>query len=158
MMFATKHGEAHGRLYSVWNMMKQRCGDPNNAYYKNYGGRGIKVCDEWKEYTAFRDWAITNGYDETAEHGKCTIDRINNNGNYEPGNCRWVSKKEQARNRRSNRFIEYNGKRQTLAEWAEETGIYALTIHNRLKSGWSVEEALTTKPIKGRNQSWRKAN
>ena len=154
-----RHGDTHNRLYNVWNMMKQRCGDKNNKHYNNYGGRGISVCKEWRaDYIAFRDWAFANGYDPKAPKGKCTIDRIDNNGNYCPENCRWVSTKEQARNTRRNRIIELNGKRQTLAEWAEETGIYYLTIHNRLKSGWRVEDALTIKPIIGRNQTWREAN
>lgn len=140
-------------------MMKQRCGDPNNKAYHNYGGRGIKVCDEWRvSYEAFRDWSLANGYDAKAPKGKCTIDRIDNDGDYCPENCRWVSAKEQSRNTRHNRFVEYNGQRKTLAEWAEETGIDDLTIHYRLKSGWSVEEALTIKPITGRNQTWRKVN
>lgn len=156
-----KHGgcrrENRERLYSVWNMMKQRCNDPNNCHYKDYGGRGIFVCEEWsKSYEAFRDWAMANGYDPLAKHGKCTIDRIDNDKGYEPDNCRWVSTEEQARNKRTNRLISFNGETKTISEWGEETGIYYLTIHNRLKSGWSVEDALTIKPIIGRNQTWKK--
>ena len=152
-----KHGGCRrgnrDRLYSVWNMMKQRCNDPNNKYYRNYGGRGISVCREWSEnYEAFRDWAVKNGYDPTAPHGECTIDRIDNNGNYCPENCRFVSMKEQARNTRSNHLITFNGKTQPLKAWGEETGIYYLTIYQRLKSGWSVEEALTTEPWRRRNR------
>lgn len=151
-----KHGEAKSRLHAVWNMMKQRCNDPNNKYFKNYGGRGISVCDEWlNNYVAFRDWAVATGYDEMAKRGECTIDRIDNNGNYCPENCRWITQKEQARNTRTNHFIEFNGKRQTLAEWAEETGFYALTICDRLRRGWNVEDALTIKPKIGRNHLWR---
>ena len=156
----TKHGgskrSGRERLYSVWNMMKQRCTDPNNKAYKNYGGRGITVCKEWCDsYEKFREWALENGYDKDAAHGKSTIDRIDNEKGYSPDNCRFVDAKTQARNTRTNRFIEYNGETKTLAEWGEETGIYCLTIHYRLKNGWSVEDALTIKPRKGRNQTWR---
>ena len=157
-MFETKHGERHTRLYGVWNMMKQRCTDKNNAYYNNYGGRGISVCEEWEEFQSFSRWAHENGYDASAEKGECTLDRIDNNGNYCPNNCRWVSRKEQARNRRSNHLLEYHGKTKTLAEWAEQVGIKAATIMYRLRNGWDMDDALTIKPMIGRNQSWKKAN
>lgn len=149
-----KHGETRGRLHSVWNMMKQRCSDPHNKYYKNYGGRGISVCDEWRNsYVVFRDWALSNGYDPKAEYGRCTIDRIDNNGDYCPENCRIVSMKEQSRNTRRNRLIEFRGETKTLAAWDETTGIKRSTIAARLKSGWSVEEALTIKTNARRNKN-----
>lgn len=89
------------RLYNVWKGMKNRCNRKNGDSYKYYGARGITVCDEWiNDYAEFRRWALENGYDENAPHGKCTIDRINNNGNYEPNNCRFVSMKEQNANKR----------------------------------------------------------
>ena len=150
------HGESKSRLYSVWNMMKQRCNDPNHKHYKNYGGRGISVCQEWEEsYEKFRDWAIENGYDPKANRGETTIDRMDNNGNYCPENCRIADWKTQTRNTRRNHYLTYNGKTQTFGEWENETGIYRMTIRNRIKSGWSVEEALTIKPEIGRNQLWR---
>lgn len=97
----TKHGEADSRLFHVWSSMKQRCSNPNRAEYRNYGARGISVCEEWSnDYTAFRDWALSTGYDENAPRGKCTLDRIDVNGNYEPDNCRWVDAIAQAENRR----------------------------------------------------------
>lgn len=93
----------HKRIYHVWRTMIARCYNPNTKAYKNYGGRGIAVCNEWlgeKGYENFYIWAMKNGYDENAERGKCTIDRINNNGNYEPSNCRWVDMKVQNNNKR----------------------------------------------------------
>lgn len=98
---SVKHKESNSRLYGVWLTMKKRCYNPSSTSYKYYGGRGIKVCDEWEtDYFSFRNWAIANGYDKNAPRGKCTLDRINVNGNYEPDNCRWVSMKEQSANKR----------------------------------------------------------
>lgn len=89
------------RLRMVWNDMKQRCGNPNNPVFNNYGGRGIKVCDEWlNNFEAFFDWAIATGYKPDAKRGECTLDRIDNDGDYEPFNCRWVDMKVQSNNRR----------------------------------------------------------
>lgn len=98
-----KHGGYKDRLYHVWHNMKDRCERPKNTNYKNYGGRGIKVCDEWREYANFREWAYANGYDENAPFGDCTLDREDVNGNYEPSNCRWVDLKVQENNRRNSR-------------------------------------------------------
>lgn len=97
----TTHLQSHKRLYNVWSSMKDRCYNPNSTFYKDYGGRGITVCDEWKtDYQAFHDWAMNNGYDPNAPFGLCTIDRIDVDGNYEPDNCRWVDMKTQRHNRR----------------------------------------------------------
>lgn len=154
----TTHGHAHERLYHVWNMMKQRCNNPNFTYYSNYGDRGITVCDEWaNDYAAFRSWAVSNGYDPDAQKGKCTIDRIDNSKGYSPDNCRWVGADVQANNTRANHLLEYEGEKKTLAQWARETNINAATINYRLRNGWPISEALTIKPVIGRNQEWRKA-
>ncbi len=118
--------------------MKDRCYNPNNKRYPHYGGRGIVVCQEWKDnYVSFRDWAICNGYQIGL-----SLDRINNDGNYSPDNCRWATPKQQAYNRRTNRLITIQGKTQTVTEWAEEVGISIGAFQNRLRYGWSEERLL----------------
>lgn len=120
--------------------MKSRCLNPNTERYKDYGGRGITICDDWVDsFESFRDWAFENGYDETL-----TIDRIDVDGNYEPGNCRWITGVAQANNRRSNVVFTYNGETHNVTEWAAIVGIKPKTLFARLASGWSFEEAITT--------------
>ncbi|MBQ5900599.1 MAG: hypothetical protein IIW86_01930 [Clostridia bacterium] len=123
-----KHGLRHTKIYNVWNTIKQRCNNPNVNCYERYGGRGIKICDEWLDFMAFYNWAITNDYKEGL-----SIDRINNNGNYEPSNCQWVNAKSQANNRRSSRYITYNNETHTVAEWSRITGIKSSTLFERIK-------------------------
>ena len=134
------------RLYDIWVNMKQRCFNQNDQAYQNYGGRGIAVCDEWKDdFQAFYDWSVSNGYQDGL-----SIDRINNDGNYSPENCRWTDRNVQNRNRRNNHKITYNGVTKTVVEWAEEKNIpYELLLNRLNKLGWSVERALTT-PIEKR--------
>lgn len=98
-----RHGDSHSRLYNVWRGMKQRCSDPKHISYCYYGERGITVCEEWQDFAAFHDWALANGYDEDAPRGRCTLDRIDVNGNYGPENCRWVSMKIQQNNHQKRR-------------------------------------------------------
>lgn len=135
------HGYTGTRLYMTWQNMRARCYRKSAKRYDDYGGRGITVCDEWRvSFEAFRDWALQSGYSD-----ELTIDRIDVNGNYEPGNCRWISNNEQQFNRRNNRNITFNGKTQTISQWAKEYGLECKTLQGRLdKSGWSIEKALTT--------------
>lgn len=133
-----RQGERHP-VYAAWSRMLQRCENPNNKRYKDYGGRGIRVCEEWHDAKVFIEWALSHGWREGL-----SIDRIDNNGNYEPGNCRWATLREQARNKRSNRLITFNGKTQSLAAWAEEMGINSSALRYRIyQLHWSVERALT---------------
>jgi hypothetical protein len=133
------HGMSDTSIHNTWMQMIERCENPNNHAYKNYGGRGIYVCIEWHEFENFYNWAISNGYKEGL-----TIDRIDVDGNYKPNNCRWVDYQTQQRNRRNNRLITYKGKTHCLAEWEDITGIKAGVIAARLdKLNWSVGKALT---------------
>lgn len=135
----TKHGGRKEYLYSIWHGIKARCYNSNSKDYKNYGARGITMCDEWKDdYAAFREWSTNHGYSK-----ELTIDRIDVNGNYEPDNCRWVDNIVQARNqRRSVKFL-YNGKERCLAEISEMTGILYQTLYGRLfRHHWTFEEAI----------------
>lgn len=126
------HGDsASGRLYRIWTDMKTRCYNPHRKAYKDYGGRGILVCDEWKSnYESFKAWAVLHGYSD-----KLSIDRIDNDKGYYPDNCRWATKQEQANNRRSSRIIEFHGKKLTVAEAAREVGIDYHTFIEKLDSG-----------------------
>lgn len=119
----TKHGGANDRLYGIWKNMKRRCNNQRDSHFKTYGGKGIKVCAEWNDYEAFKTWAYANGYDENAEYGKCTLDRVDNDGNYEPSNCRFVDKIVQANNTSQNHFVELNGHKMTIANFARVMNI-----------------------------------
>jgi len=121
--------------------MKERCARVGDKSYPRYGGRGIRVCEEWKnDFDAFRSWAYHAGYNDFL-----SIDRINVNGNYEPSNCRWATQKTQANNKRNSRKINYNERLLTIAQWANITGVPEATIRARLfKLRWDVETALTT--------------
>lgn len=134
------HGMADTRIFHCWSAMKDRCYNKHNPAYKNYGGRGVTVCDEWlHDFQAFYDWSMAHGYIDDL-----TIDRKDVNGNYCPENCRWITKDEQARNKRTNRYIEYNGERKTIAEWARISGIDRSILRGRIDRGWSMEKAMST--------------
>lgn len=133
------HGITGHPLLDVYRHMKDRCSDPTYHAYKDYGGRGITVCDEWmNDAKAFYDWAVSNGYKEGL-----TLDRVDNNGNYEPSNCRWATRTEQGNNKRNNIVLEFNGKAMTLHDWARALNINPGTLDSRLRNGWSIEKALT---------------
>lgn len=144
-----KHGKRNTRIYTIWKSMRQRCYNPNTNRYHLYGARGITVCEEWnKSFKAFYEWAMANGYADDL-----TIDRIDVNGNYEPSNCRWATYKEQANNTSKSTHITYNGETHTIAEWADIIGVKMQTLWARLNIyGWSVEDALTKKPVAGANR------
>lgn len=135
------HGGRHDKLYLVWMDMRRCCRDKKDKNYCNYGGRGIGVCEEWENYANFRDWAYSTGYNANAKYHTCTLDRINVNGNYTPENCRWVDSRVQCNNRRSNHLVEYNGRTQTVAQWARELDIPYGRTEKRLVAGWAVEDA-----------------
>lgn len=134
------HGQTKTRLHRIWTGMKTRCINSNATNFLDYGGRGIKVCDEWaSDFVVFRDWALANGYTD-----QLTIDRINNNGSYNPENCRWVSSFKQQGNKRSNRRIVIDGISKTVSEWAREYDIDPQAIWARLNRGWDGTAAVLT--------------
>jgi hypothetical protein len=130
------------KLYWVWNEMKKRCDRSYHKKYHRYGGRGIGICPEWRSYSEFYKWAIGNGYSEGL-----SIDRIDNDGDYEPGNCRWATQLQQSRNTCQNVPIVAFGKSLLAGEWHEVTGIHKHTIETRIKNGMGPEDALTLPPM-----------
>lgn len=138
----TTHGMAILKTptYIVWRAMRARCQKPSHKSYKDYGARGIKVCDSWKKFENF-----------LADMGErpegMQLDRVDNNGNYEPSNCRWATPMQNMNNRRTSHYVDFNGERRTLAQWSRVLGIGHDTLGFRLDHGWSVSEALTT-PVK----------
>ena len=133
------------RLYSIWSNMKDRCTNPKHHAYMSYGGRGIKVCNEWiNDFATFEDWALSHGYNDGL-----TIDRIDVDGDYCPTNCRWATRKEQANNKTNNRIIVVNGESKTLSEWSAISGVSTGTIWARINIyGWNAEKAVFT-PVRG---------
>lgn len=145
----TKHGEWGSRLHVLWKGIKARCYNKNNVNYKNYGGRGIKMCDEWRDnFLAFKEFMLSKGYDETLPTGVQTIEREDVNGDYKPGNCKLVTKTEQCYNKRTNHFITYKGETKTITEFANEYKMDVETLFRRIcKFGYTVEEAIE-KPVR----------
>lgn len=147
-----KHGGSRSKLYSLWATMRSRCYYPKRKHFASYGGRGIRVCESWREsFVPFRDWAITNGWDPELE-----LDRIDNNGPYCPENCRFITHKAQNRNKRTNRILEAFGERKCLIEWTEDPRcvVGKGTVAARVRYGWGLEQALTT-PAMSRQQCGR---
>lgn len=143
-----KHGDARKgavtRLHSIWRGVLKRAGDNWRSVDTRYRDRGIVVCEAWRDYPTFREWALSNGYADNL-----SIDRINNDGPYAPENCRWTDSKQQARNRRSSRNLTANGLTMTMAAWSEVSGLGSSTIKTRINRGWSVERAISTPPMPG---------
>ncbi len=140
------HGRTNSSEYAIWRGIKRRCYNPKNEAFSDYGGRGITMCERW--LTSFE-----NFFEDMGErpHG-LSINRKNNDGNYEPENCEWATTKEQQNNRRSNRLIEFNGRTQTMSEWATEIGLKHCTLWRRFHNGWSIEKCLTEKLNKRKHE------
>ncbi len=139
-----KHGASRGdgtRAYTSWLLITQRCTNKNNKKYKDYGGRGITVCERWTGPDGFATFLSDMGEPPPG----MTIDRKENNGGYSPENCRWATAKQQSRNRRSNIMVTMNGMTKTLIEWCEEFGVKYKLVHNRVRGlGWDVSKAITS--------------
>lgn len=145
-----KHGMKKTRLYRIWQAMKTRCYNPNSERYSDYGGRGISVCDEWKnDFLAFYGWAMSHGYSDNL-----SIDRIENDKGYFPDNCRWADSDTQANNSRHNRQLEYKGEKHTLSEWCKRLNLSRSMVNDRINAyGWTVERAFETpKSKRGRKR------
>lgn len=149
-----KHDMCNTRIYGIWSSMKSRCSNIKDEYhYKHYFSRGITVCDEWKnDFMNFYNWSMENGYSDDLE-----IDRIDNDGNYEPSNCQWITHKENNNKRGNNRIIKAFGETHTLTEWADKYGMSVDTLSSRLTRGWNIERALT-EPIRNAGKRMWKTN
>lgn len=148
-MYEKIHGMKNTRLYRVWCSMKERCNNPHNKSYKNYGARGIKVCNEWSvDFLSFHNWAMKNGYNENAKYGECTIDRIDIDFDYTPNNCRFVSLKEQNRNYSKNHIITYNGETMCFSDMADKYGVKRATALFRLKNNKPLDVVFSRKDFR----------
>ena len=138
------HKMSKSRLYNIWKEILQRTTNEKNKNYRYYGGRGIGICNEWREnFETFAKWSNENGYSPNM-----TIERRDNSKGYQPDNCYWATMKEQSRNKRSNHWLTYRGKTKTITDWAEDIGMKKTTLTNRInRLGWSTEKALET-PVK----------
>jgi len=143
-----QHGQSYTGTYRSWRSMNNRCTNISDAHYPLWGGRGIKVCDRWKDFKNF--------YADMGDRPEgLTLNRINNDGDYEPSNCHWATQKEQQRNRRDNVWLTFNGETLNLTDWADRIGISKVTLCARLtRYGWSIERALTT-PAQFKSQTFR---
>lgn len=143
------HGKSHTRLHNIWSRLFYRCYNPKCAHYYCYGGRGIKVCEEWhgtEGFMEFQKWAMNNGYADNL-----SIDRIDVNGNYEPSNCRWADQTTQMNNTRANHYITYEGETHTITEWARIKGMKVTTLSQRIiKLGWPLDKAFKEEVKVGR--------
>ncbi len=142
------HGMWNTKVFKVWTSMKSRCSNANSPSYKNYGARGIKVCDRWLN-------SFENFYKDMGEPNELTLERIDVNSNYEPSNCKWASPKEQSRNRTNNVFYTYKKQTKCVGEWCELLKMPTSTFYNRIKRGWSIDEIIET-PIRKINRTFEK--
>lgn len=133
------HGLTGTRIYGIWGKMIGRCHNKRDHRYKHYGGRGISVCEEWRSFENFYEWAVNSKYEENL-----TLERIDVNAGYSPTNCKWATWKQQQNNRTNNRLINFEGKTMTLQEWSELIGIEASTLRYRLVNDWSIDDAINT--------------
>lgn len=146
-----KHGMSYTKTHQVWSAMKERCINSSHQAFSRYGGRGIKVCQRWLE-------SFQNFLDDMGEPPPgMSLDRKDVDGNYEPSNCRWATDTEQANNRRNTIYVEFDGRTQSVADWAREVGIPHKTLKHRIKTGWMPEKALTMSVNKANNNHWRAA-
>jgi hypothetical protein len=148
--FRQTHGKTNTPEFWVWRTMKSRCNNPNRPEYKRYGGRGIKVCERWLK--SFQNFYDDMGQRPSKYH---QIDRINNDGNYEPANCKWVMPSENANNTSANRLITWNGETRTITEWARSLNLNRAAIGKRLANGWTVEQSLTIPNLNGQYRGLR---
>ena len=131
----TRHGMAHTPLFNQWCSMRRRCTDPKNRMYHRYGGRGIRFCKEWEQFEPFKEWALAHGWKE-----HLALDRIDNDGDYCPENCRWVTQRENNRNKPNLIYLTIDGERKLLVDWADETGQPRWRLYYRRNCGWSDRE------------------
>lgn len=146
-----RHGFSRTKIYHIWTSMKQRCFNEKAKVYSYYGERGITMCEEWKDFETFKEWAVNNGF----KNG-LSIERKNVNGNYEPSNCSWIPRNKQAENTRNARIINYNGEELHLNRWAIKLNINYNTLTKRLRSGWSIVRAFDETPVQTQFSRYKK--
>lgn len=144
-MVYIKHNLSETKFWTVWKNMRRRCNNPNKPEYKNYGGRGIKVCERWQKFENFRDDMYISYLGHKKNNSYTSLDRINNNRGYSKENCRWATKSEQNRNTRNNHFITYNRETLSLRDWADKLKIKYRTLSARLfELNWSIKKTFET--------------
>lgn len=153
------HHMSRSRIYSVYRSMIQRCYNETNNDYHNYGGRGIEVCDEWRcNFEAFAAWAYEHGYSDMAKKYSISLDRIDNDGNYSPENCRFTTYSVQGNNTRRNRYIVANGEKHTVAEWSRIQGVSPSRIRGRMNRGWDDNAIINERKHKGGHDRYEVRN
>lgn len=138
-----KHGRSGSKLHFVWIEMRQRCQCPTHKRYPLYGARGVRVCPEWEDFESFRSWALQNGYAPGL-----SLDRIDNDGDYAPSNCRWATQAQQMNNTSRTHYLTYRGETRSIREWADLRGLNYYTLRSRIRIGWPTRKAIET-PMRG---------